>query len=151
MVARCMRRLQSLGAAARIAVALIGVAVAAGFAAPTASTAPERCDLGARNTIKGFYRVTVVACPGTIPIGQPTDWTIRVTTRSGAPVRGALGVTGGMPEHGHGFLTPPIVSRGQRAGEYQARLVFAMGGRWVVEFRITANGRRDVVRYQVTV
>lgn len=143
-------KLSSLAATAWTAAALAFAAAAAG-AAPTAAPATERCGLSARNTVKGFYRVAVVACPGTVPINQATGWTIRVTTRSGAPVRGRVEVTGGMPEHGHGFLTRPLVTRGARAGIFHARLVFAMGGRWVVEFRVASDGRRDVVRYDVTV
>jgi hypothetical protein len=150
-MARIITNLHTIGATARIAIALVGVAAAVAVASPTAAPAIERCGLSARNTIKGLYRVTVDACPRTIPTNQATNWTIRVTTRSGAPVRGRVDVAGGMPEHGHGFLTRPIVNRGQRAGVYHVRLVFAMDGRWVIEFRITANGKRDLVRYQVTV
>jgi hypothetical protein len=148
---RISTNLHTVGATTRIAIALTSVAVAVAVASPTAAPAIERCGLSPRNTIKGIYRVKVDACPRAIPTNQSTNWTIRVTTRAGAPVRGRLDVAGGMPEHGHGFLTRPIVTRGERAGVYHARLVFAMGGRWVIEFRVTANGKRDLVRYQVTV
>ena len=127
------------------------VAVVAAAAGTTAEAATQKCGLAPRNTVKGLYRVNVVSCPAEIPVNSATTWTVRVTTRARTPVRGRVAVTGGMPDHGHGFLTPPVVTRTASPGVYRARLVFAMPGRWVIELRIAAKGRRDVVRFQVVV
>jgi hypothetical protein len=106
---------------------------------------------GVRSTVSGAYRITVRSCPTVVPVNAPTFWTVKVTTRRGTPIAGRVDVTGGMPEHGHGFLTRPVVTRGSAPGVYRVRLVFAMRGRWVVEYRISERGRRDVARYQLTV
>lgn len=132
------------------AVAAVGVVAAAVPAA--AEPAARKCQLfpDARSSVSGAYRIKVRSCPTVVPVNEATFWTVRVTTRSGKPLSGRIDVTGGMPEHGHGFLTRPVVTRGPAPGVYRIRLVFAMRGRWVIEYRISERGRRDVARCQLT-
>lgn len=136
---------------AAVVAMVMAAAATSAFVLDGAALGAQNCRTfpGARHTIGGTYRVAMLACPTTVPVNQPTLWVVRVTTRAGRPVTGRVEVTGGMPEHRHGFLTPPVVTR-SAPGVYRARLVFAMRGRWVIELRI-GDRRRDVVRYQLTV
>ncbi len=135
----------------RVIATVAAVAATSAFVPDAAAPGAQKCRAfpGARHTVSGSYRVAILACPTTVPVNQPTLWVVRVTTRAGRPVTGRVEVTGGMPEHRHGFLTPPVVTQ-SRPGVYRARLVFAMRGRWVIELRI-GDRKRDVVRYQLTV
>lgn len=138
-----------------VVLALTAVLVGGGAVSATSAAADTKRGCGLfpqpRKTIGGGYRVSLVACPQSVPINRATPWTIKVTTRAGTPARVRLRVTGGMPEHKHGFLTPPVITRDGRTGVFHARLVFAMPGRWVIEFRIADGARRDVVRFSLTV
>ena len=126
------------------------IAVFSTLAAAGTAAAPDGCSLfpGTRKTIGGDYRVAVTRCPAAIAVERPTFWTFRVTTRNGKPFGGRIVIAGGMPDHGHGFLTAPVVAR-MRPGVFRVRLVFAMPGRWVTEVRVGRS--RQVVRYVLTV
>jgi hypothetical protein len=144
------RASRTLNQVAAVAAAMAVAAVAASAAGAVPSSGGCELFPGARTTIGGGYRVTVLRCPPRIAVGDATMWTIRVVPRVGAPQVRRLDVGGGMPEHGHGFLTPPAVTRTGTVGDFRTRLVFAMPGRWVIELRIVARGRRELVRYQLT-
>lgn len=139
----------------RTLLALVSVVTAATVAGLTAVAAPAAsgCRLlpNAKRTVEGGYHVEIRRCPASVRVNAPTFWIVKVTTRAGRAAAGRLEVSGGMPDHGHGFLTRPVVTRTGAPGVFRARLVFAMSGRWVIEFRVGSRGRREVARYQLAI
>ena len=85
------------------------------------------------------------------PINQLHTWKVRVTSPSGQPIEGAtISVDGDMPQHGHGLPTRPQVTRSLGDGTYLVEgMKFQMGGWWVVDFTIDANGQSDAVRFNM--
>ena len=65
-----------------------------------------------RSTEQGKYVVTLQP-PATAPaIKQIHSWQVKVATPDGAPVSAArIAVDGGMPQHGHGLPTQPLIRR----------------------------------------
>ena len=72
-------------------------------------------------------------------------WTLHLETASGAPVEAAkITIDGGMPQHGHGLPTKPLVTRQLGNGDYLVEgMKFNMGGWWVVKFRVNASAGAD--------
>lgn len=98
----------------------------------------------------GLYRATFAPLES-IKVGKLHSWKIEVTTADGAPVTDAnITVDGGMPQHGHGLPTKPVVS--QPAGEsYEVieGMKFNMGGWWVVRLRINGSKGSDLVTFNL--
>jgi len=95
--------------------------------------------------------------PGT-PMGElmrrywiPAGFAHHVATPDGQPVTDAvITVDGDMPQHGHGLPTRPQVTKHLGNGDYLVEgLKFQMGGWWVVDFTIDANGKHDTVRFNM--
>jgi hypothetical protein len=78
-------------------------------------------------------------------------WTIVLLDAQGAPVEHArIGVTGGMPGHGHGLPTAPEVTEEFGMGRYRLDGVkFNMTGRWVVDFDISSPIGDDTARLEL--
>jgi hypothetical protein len=56
-----------------------------------------------------------------------------------------------MPQHGHGLPTQPLVTAYLGDGTYLVEgMKFQMGGWWVVDFTIEANGQSDTVRFNLS-
>lgn len=86
-----------------------------------------------------------------IPINQLHTWTLHVETADGQPINDArILVDGDMPQHGHGLPTQPLVTESLGNGDYLVEgMKFQMGGWWVMDFTIEANGQRDVVHFNM--
>jgi hypothetical protein len=86
-----------------------------------------------------------------IPKRQLHSWIVDVHTRDGRPVDGAtMRIDGGMPDHGHGLPTQPVVREALGNGRYVVEGVkFNMGGYWVVDLGIDAPEGRDDVRFEL--
>ena len=99
----------------------------------------------------GLYRVSYTASNGTIPINQMHEWTLHVESADGTPVEdAAITVDGDMPQHGHGLPTSPRVTQYLGNGDYLVEgLKFQMGGWWLMDFIITANGQTDAVHFNM--
>ncbi|HEY9525988.1 MAG TPA: FixH family protein [Anaerolineales bacterium] len=99
----------------------------------------------------GLYRVSYTASNGTIPINQMHEWTLHVESADGTPVEdAAITVDGDMPQHGHGLPTSPRVTQYLGNGDYLVEgLKFQMGGWWLMDFTITANGQTDAVHFNM--
>ena len=78
-------------------------------------------------------------------------WTLHIEDASGQPVEGAeISVNGDMPQHGHGLPTQPRITQDLGNGDYLVEgLRFQMGGWWVMDFTIQANGQSDVVHFNM--
>jgi hypothetical protein len=99
----------------------------------------------------GLYRVSYLSSTGTIPVNQMHEWTLHVEKADGTPVEDAtITVDGDMPQHGHGLPTSPRVTEYLGNGDYRVEgLKFQMGGWWLMDFTITANGQTDAVHFNM--
>ena len=100
------------------------------------------------------FEVTVATQnENSLSIGEYHNWVITLKTKMGQDVRAALfSINGGMPSHGHGLPTQPIVSQYLGSGKYLLEgMRFHMGGRWVVNIKIHANGLKDIAEFNFDV
>ena len=87
----------------------------------------------------------------TIRVGKLHPWMIEVQTADGRPVEDAkITVDGGMPQHGHGLPTKPVVTQHLGDGKHMVEgMRFNMGGWWVVKLEIEGEDGRDVVTFNL--
>ena len=113
---------------------------------PSEPKAYEPTQLGAAQ----MYRATFTPAE-TIKVGKMHRWTIAITTADGAPVdSAAITVDGGMPQHGHGLPTKPIVTEHLGDGLHAIDgMKFNMGGWWVVKLAIAGSQGSDVVTFNL--
>ena len=104
-----------------------------------------------RTSDQDLYRVSYSPSTGTIPVNQMHQWTLHVESTDGKPVEDAtISVDGDMPQHGHGLPTSPRVTEYLGNGDYLVEgLKFQMGGWWLMDFTITANGQTDAVHFNM--
>ena len=103
------------------------------------------------STDNGLFQVSYTPSNGSIPVNQMHQWTLHVETADGQPVEDAtITLDGDMPQHGHELPTSPKVTKYLGNGDYLVEgLKFQMGGWWVMDFVITAEGQRDTVRFNM--
>ncbi len=109
---------------------------------------PADLDYGrTRASEGGQYLATVRTAGDSIPQGKLHTWTLHLETAGGISVdTAAISVDGGMPQHGHGLPTKPVVTKHLGNGDYLVEgMKFNMGGWWVVKFRIGAAVGDSVV------
>lgn len=114
--------------------------------------APDDLDRSTtRRSAQGLYQVRDTLHKGPITLNTLHSWTIRVTTPCGEPITDALStVDGGMPQHGHGMQTRPLVIGHLGGGAYLIEgMKFQAGGWWVVDVTVDPGGKRDTVRFNV--
>lgn len=99
----------------------------------------------------GLFRVSFAASEPAIPINRLHTWTLHVETAAGLPIDNAqIAVDGDMPQHGHGLPTRPQVTQNLGNGDYLVEgMKFQMGGWWVMDFDITADGQSDRVSFNL--
>jgi hypothetical protein len=95
---------------------------------------------------QAVFNVTLTSSSGELAIGDFETFELALRDSSGAAVAGAVvAFSGGMPGHGHGFPTVPVVTE-IGGGLYKLDGVkFSMGGAWEMTFDITADGKTDSV------
>ena len=116
------------------------------------SNPPADLDYSATRTgDNGLFRATYTSATTPLAINELLTWTLHVETMEGAPVEGAIiGVSGDMPEHGHGMPTQPQVTAELGGGDYRVEgMQFQMGGWWIVIFAIDAGGVQDTVTFNL--
>ena len=114
--------------------------------------APSDLDVSTtRESDNGVFRVSYTPSTAMIPVNEMHQWTLHVERADGTPVEDAtITVDGDMPEHGHGLPTSPRVTQYLGNGDYRVEgLKFQMGGWWLVDFTITANGQTDAVHFNM--
>jgi hypothetical protein len=96
------------------------------------------------------YEVTFTPAES-IKVGRLHSWNIQIRTADGTPVdTAAITVDGGMPQHGHGLPTKPIVTKHLGAGKHLVEgMKFNMGGWWVVKFAVAGAQGSDVVTFNL--
>ena len=104
-----------------------------------------------RTSAGGVYRATIQPQGGTIPQGRLHSWTLHLETVAGTPVDdAALTVDGGMPQHGHGLPTKPVVTRHSGNGDHVVEgMKFNMGGWWVVKFGVRSAAGTDSLEFNI--
>ena len=107
---------------------------------------PRDLDYGRqRNSETGLYRGEIRPDGDSIPKGKLQKWTLHLETAGGAPIDTAkIIIDGGMPQHGHGLPTKPLVTRRLGNGDHLIEgMKFNMGGWWVVKFYVTSPTGAD--------
>lgn len=99
----------------------------------------------------GRYRAAIKPDGDSIPKGKLQKWTLHLETTTGSPVDSAtVTVDGGMPQHGHGLPTKPLVTRHLGNGDHLVEgMKFNMGGWWVVKFRVNTTAGLDSVVFNL--
>lgn len=123
-----------------------------GFIVWRMSYVPADLDLNTtRLSEAGLYRATILPAIEPIPINRLHTWTLHVETADGQPIHDAtITVDGDMPQHGHGMPTRPQVTQNLGNGDYLVEgMKFQMGGWWVIDFTVTANGSSDKVSFNL--
>lgn len=97
-----------------------------------------------------LYRATFTPAES-IKVGRLHKWNVQVTTADGTPVDSArITVDGGMPQHGHGLPTKPLVTAHLGQGNHVIDgMKFNMGGWWVVKLSIAGAQGADVVTFNL--
>ena len=98
-----------------------------------------------------LFRVSYLSSQDIVPVNQMHQWTLHVETADSQPVENAtIGVDGDMPQHGHGLPTRPQVTKNLGNGDYLVEgMKFQMGGWWVMDFTISADGQTDAVHFNM--
>jgi hypothetical protein len=141
---RTIRRLIAPALSALIAATFTGCMM---FAKP-----PKDLDYSrTRASEAGLYRATIRPQGDSIPKGKLQRWTLHLETSTGAPVdSAAVAVDGGMPQHGHGLPTKPLVTTHLGQGRHVVDgMKFNMGGWWVVKLTIDGAKGSDVVTFNL--
>lgn len=102
---------------------------------------PKDLDYGRVRTSEArMYRGEIRPDGDSIPKGKLQKWTLHLEDSDGAPIDAAtITIDGGMPQHGHGLPTKPVVTKQLGNGDYRVEgMKFNMGGWWVVKFRVNA-------------
>lgn len=117
-------------------------------------TPPSDLDLAREKASEaGLYRVAVMA-PAPMPaVNQLHAWKVRLSGTDGRPVKGAqFTVSGGMPQHGHGFPTKPRITRELEDGTYLLEgMKFSMTGWWDLKLGIQGDRGADQVTFNIVV
>jgi hypothetical protein len=113
---------------------------------------PKDLDYGRVRTSEArLYRAEIRPDGDSIPKGKLQKWTLHLEDAGGAPVDVAkITIDGGMPQHGHGLPTKPLVTKPLGNGDYLVEgMKFNMGGWWVVKFRVNAALGPDSVVFNL--
>ncbi len=133
---------------------LISVPLLAALALTGCMTPPADLNVDLkRSTEQGRYVVTLQP-PATAPaINQIHAWQVKVASPAGAPVHEArIAVDGGMPQHGHGLPTQPLVRRELADGTYLLEgMKFSMTGWWEIKLALQTPAGPDKVTFNVVV
>lgn len=86
---------------------------------------------------------------GHIPMNSIHSWRLQVNNNRRMAVTGAtIKVSGGMPAHGHGLPTRPIVTESDTPGVYHIDgMKFTMPGEWVVRLNIDTGLEQDTAEF----
>ena len=118
------------------------------------ATPPTDLDLSLIRATAEKKFVVALQPPATpAAINQIHSWQIKLTTPAGRPVSHArIAVDGGMPQHGHGLPTRPLVTRELADGTYLLEgMKFSMTGWWEIKLAIHGTEGSDKVTFNTVV
>jgi len=145
-------RIAIWGAGSLLVVAALYLIVMNQVMEKTNSEVPADLDYSTTRTSDNeLFRVSYVSSQDIVPVNQMHQWTLHIETADGQPVEDAtIGVDGDMPQHGHGLPTRPQVTKNLGNGDYLVDgMKFQMGGWWVMDFTISADGQTDAVHFNM--
>lgn len=139
----------------RLSHRVVVAAILALAATGCAMQAPP-ADLDVRLTkpsAEGRYLVSLRQLEAHPAINHIHAWEIRVTSATGEAVSDAhIGVSGGMPQHHHGFPTSPRVTEALGDGRYLLDGVkFSMTGWWEIKLQVESAKGSDLVVFNTVV
>jgi hypothetical protein len=130
-----------------------GLALGYALLATAACGRPANLDLSlSRPTDSQLFRVSVDSQTHPVPMSEIHQWALHVADAGGRPVVGAaISVDGGMPEHGHGLPTAPLVEATGSPGDYVIRgMKFSITGWWELKLNLRApDGRADKITFNI--
>ena len=98
------------------------------------------------------YQGTLSTLLEPLQINQIHDWQLEIKTIEGEPLVGAIvTLSGGMPEHQHGFPTAPTVTEVGDGRYLTSGVKFQMSGNWQMAFDIEVNGQYDELVFNLMV
>lgn len=95
----------------------------------------------------GLYRIRTRPAELPLKLHQMHDWIVGIELMDGtSEIPTAIRFDGGMPSHGHGFVTRPRVTRNLGGGEFLVEGVkFHMPGDWIIQITVTSRDASDQV------
>ena len=95
----------------------------------------------------GLYRIRTRPAELPLKLHQMHDWIVGIELMDGtSEIPTAVRFDGGMPSHGHGFVTRPRVTRNLGRGEFLVEGVkFHMPGDWIIQIAVTSHETTDQV------
>ena len=117
-------------------------------------SAPSNLDLSlTRPTADNKFVVTLQPPATPAAINQLHSWKVKLASPAGAPIAHArIKVDGGMPQHGHGLPTRPLVTQELPGGTYVIEgMKFSMTGRWQIKLAIDSPRGADEVTFNTVV
>lgn len=99
----------------------------------------------------GAYQLELEPEAQAVRLGNLHSWQLILRDAEGRTVDGAtLTVNGGMPLHGHGLPTNPLVSNADGSGTYRIEgLRFNMPGRWELRLKIDGAAGHDTALLEI--
>ena len=97
------------------------------------------------------FNVNIVSRLDPITINKMHNWVVQLKNPEGKPVDNAnLGISGGMPMHGHGLPTAPRVTKNLGDGKYLVEGVrFNMAGWWELKVFIDDGHHKDNITFNL--
>ena len=126
--------------------------VAGGIAyATTRSALPPDLDYGLSHlSEKGLYQVTLAPGIDPVPVGKMHAWLVDVVAANGEPVDAEIVMDGGMPQHGHGLPTVPMVTGKDHKGRHiVGGMRFNMPGWWVLTVEVDGKTGTDTATFNL--
>jgi hypothetical protein len=132
---------------------LVVLAVAgAGLTARMMEPPPSDLDLAlSKTTEHGRYIASLAPGQSPIPVGTIHSWMVNVTAPDGRPVKPVtIAIDGGMPQHGHGLPTRPMVTSDLGSGSHLIEgMKFNMSGWWTLTVSIDGPQGTDKVTFNL--
>lgn len=128
------------------------VAACAALTAPTGGLADAPQEWQQRSE-RSHFVARLRPHDGDIDIGVFEKWILELRAADGAPVDQArIAIGGGMPGHGHGLPTQPLVTDYLGDGQYLIEGVrLSMAGRWILAFGVETQRARDRLIFEMVV
>ncbi len=103
-------------------------------------------------TVKGLFQVDL-NCKTEPTIGEFQACSLQILQANGQAVVGAtVDLDGGMPAHGHGLPTRPVVTALDDHGHYQIEgLQYSMPGAWLLGFLIKSPAGQDKIVFDFVI
>ncbi len=131
---------------------ILALAAAAFVAFKMFQPIPDDLDLATtRATDNGHFMVTVSPEDAAYQRNTIHTWIVEIATPDGAAVEGSeILVDGGMPQHGHGLPTNPLMTESLGEGRYKIEGVrFNMRGWWEFKLAIVAGETSDNITFNL--